>query len=182
MTRQTLVLVLAGLSVAHSALAVTPQASDQQVLERLSTDWMTAVENKDQRALEAILASNYVLQMPGDSESQYTRRGEWITNALDKDWSDFHYENVVARVDGNHATVSSRLYFRIAPIPFAFDAGVVDTWEKRGTDWQVTTRYLGQSNVQQRIAFVFGVLSALVIAGAIYTIMKLVRRARRRAA
>lgn len=174
------VLLIAGLSVANPARAQAPQAADEQVLKRLSIDWMNAIERKDRQTLETLLASDYVLQMAGDRESQYTHRGEWIKNAMGKDWSDFRYENFRIRVDGNHATVSSMLHFRIAPIPFSIATGVVDTWERRGASWQVTTRYLGTSDLEQRITFILGFLAAGLIAGVAHLIARLARRARKR--
>jgi hypothetical protein len=175
-------LLIAGLFVGYPALAAVPSSTDEQTLERLSVEWMEAIEKKDRKSLEAFLADNYVLQMPGDSDSQYTRRNEWIKNAINMDWSDFRYENVMAQVHGDHATVSSRLYFRVAPFPFELDSGVVDTWERHDGRWQVTTRYLGESNMQQRITFIFGVLAAGLAAGAAYAVAALVRWSRRRRA
>ena len=175
-------LMVAGLLASAPALAAVSPSTDAQTLERLSVEWMQAIEKKDRKTLEAFLADDYVLQMPGDTEAQYTRRSEWLTNAIDMDWTDFRYENMVAQVHGDHATVSSRLHFKVAPYPFEFDSGVVDTWERNDGRWQVTTRYLGQSKLQQRMAFVFGVLAAGLVAGAAYVVARLVRRSRRRAA
>jgi hypothetical protein len=81
-------------------------------------------------------------------------------------------------VHGDHATVSSRLHFKVPPYPFEFDSGVVDTWERNDGRWQVTTRYLGESKLQQRMAFIFGVLAAGLVAGAAYAVAKLARRSR----
>lgn len=175
------VLLIAGLSFTKPVWAQAPQATDEQVLKRLSIDWMNAIERKDKQTLEAILSSDYVLQMPGDLESQYTHRGEWIKNSINKDWSDFRYENFRIRVNGHHATVSSILHFRIAPIPFSIATPVVDTWERRGASWQVTTRYLGTSDLEKRIAFIFGLFAAGLIACVAYVIAKLARRAGKRA-
>ena len=171
--------LIAGLLVGHSALAAAPVSTDAQTLERLSVEWMTAIEKKDRKTLEAFLADDFVLQMPGDNASEFTHRSEWLTNAIDMDWKNFRYENVVAQVHGDHATVSSRLHFRVAPFPFDFDSGVVDLWERHDGRWQVTTRYLGESKVQQRIMFIFGVLAAGLVAGAAYAVDKLVGRSGR---
>jgi ketosteroid isomerase-like protein len=144
-----------------AAMAVPPaQAPDEQALLRLSADWMAAIERKDQAALESFLADDFVLQMPGDQESQRVHRAEWLKNAIGMDWSEFRYENMAARVHGDHAMVTSRLYFKVAPWPLHFDSAVVDTWERRGGQWQVTARYLGESELQTRIAFWFGVVAA----------------------
>jgi len=168
------------LLIAGPAAASSTANPDEALLERLSVQWMAALEKKDRRSLEAFLADDYVLQMPGDSASQYVRRDEWLKNAIDMDWTDFRYENVVARVHGDHATVSSRLYFKVAPNPFTFDSGVIDLWEKRDGRWQVTNRYLGESAMKGRLAFLLGLLVAGVAAGAAYLLARLPGRLRQR--
>jgi len=140
---------------------------------------MAAIERKDRKALESRLADDYVLQMPGDTETQYVRREEWLGNAISMDWTNFRYENVVAHVHGDHATVSSRLHFKVAPNPLTFDSGIVDVWEKRNGRWQVTTRYLGESELKQRMGFAFGALAAGLAAGLVYALAWLLRRLRR---
>jgi hypothetical protein len=96
------------------------------------------------------------------------------------DWSDFRYENMVVRMQGDSAIVTSKLRFRVSPIPFALDSGIVDTWERRDGRWRITRRYLGGSSVQQRIAFGLGLLSAIAIAGLALAIRWGVRRSQRR--
>jgi hypothetical protein len=138
-----------------------------------------AIERKDRAALNNLVASDFALQMPG--ERKVTPRDEWIANAVGMDWSKFRYENLVVRMHGDTATVSSKLHFRVAPIPFALDSGVVDSWERRDGRWQITRRYLGESKVQQRIAFGLGVLAAIGVAGLAYATRWILRRSRRRA-
>jgi hypothetical protein len=173
-------LLAAGLLASRSTEASAPRIADEKALALLSAELMTAVAKKDRNALEILVADDFILQIPGDTDAQLTRRAEWIANAVQMDWADFHHENLVARVHGNQATVSSRLHFRVAPYPFALDAGVVDTWERRGADWQITRRYLGQSNAQQRLAFIFGVLATALAAAVAYAVVRLTRRSRRR--
>lgn len=164
------------------ATASPSRTSDEDTLRRLSTEWMTAIERKDRPTLESLLADNYILQMPGDSELQYVHRAEWLDNAISMDWSNFRYENVVVNVHGNHATVSSRLFFKISPNPLTFDSAVLDTWERRGGKWQVTNRYLGESNLKQRFSFILGALAGVLAVVAAFLIARVSRWARRRAA
>lgn len=169
------------LLAAPSAGASVPQSVDEKAVAQLSAKLMAAVARKDREALEVLVADDFVLQIPGDTNARFTRRAEWITNAVQMDWAEFRHENLLAQVRGDQATVSSRLHFRVAPYPFALDAGVVDTWERRGSDWQITRRYLGQSDAQQRIAFFLGVLATGLAAAAAYVAMRLFKRLRRRA-
>jgi hypothetical protein len=94
------------------------------------------------------------------------------------DWSKFRYENITARVHGDHATVSSVLHFRISPFPFTFDSGVVDTWERREGRWQVTVRYLGASKLYERVAFLLGALATGIAVVATRLVARLLRRSR----
>lgn len=172
-------LLVAGILVAFPARTSTPTTSTEQTLALLSVELMKGVERKDRRALENLVASDFALRMPG--ESKVTRRADWIANAVGMRWSNFRYENLVVQVHGDSATVSSKLHFHVAPFPFALDSGVVDTWERRSGRWQIRGRYLGVSDVQQRIAFGLGVLAALGVIGVAYAIGRLLKRSRRRA-
>lgn len=168
-------LILASTTAASSSLA-----PDEKALEQLSVEWMTAIETKDRKALESFLADDFVLQMPGDNRSEYVHRAAWLENAISMDWSNFRHENLVARVHGDHATVSSRLFFKVAPNPLTFDSGVIDTWERRGGKWRVTTRYLGESQLKERISFTLGVLATGLALAAAFLVARISRRARRR--
>lgn len=163
-----------------SAFQLHGTVTDEVELERLSMAWMQAVENKDRPTLDALMAPDYSLQMPGVSKR--TTRDEWIANAIKKEWSSFRYEHLVARVDGDRATVTSRLYFKVAPIPVTLDAGIVDTWARRDGRWQVTGRYLGDSVIRKRVAFILGLLTAVLFAGAGFVLRRLVSRMRTGAA
>jgi len=171
-------LLLAAVLGVSRAEAAVPQTSPQRSLEILSVALMDAVERKDRAALNRLVASDFALQIPG--ESKITPRDEWIANAVAMDWFDFRYENMVVQTHGDSATVSSNLRFRVSPIPFALDSGVVDSWERRDGRWQITRRYLGESRVQQRIAFGLGVLASMGIAVTWFALRWGLRRARRR--
>jgi len=174
-------LLLASTLLASDAIASPNTTSDVEAIRQLSSQWMTAIEKKDRKSLEKILADNYVLQMPGDAADQYVHRAEWINNAINLDWTGFRYENLVVRVHGDHATVSSRLFFKVSPNPLTFDSGVLDTWERRNGEWRVTTRYLGESQLKERVSFVLGALAAALALGAAYLIARLSARAPKRA-
>lgn len=169
-------LLLAAALAPVAGWAATPSATDdERELRALSAQWMQAIASKDRPALERLMAPEYMLRGAGDPPADGVPRAEWIGNAVGKDWSDFAYDNMVVRVDGDHATVASKLRFRIAPIPFELDSGVVDTWARRDGRWRVTGRYLGESRFGARVEFVKGALAALLLVGA----FALVRRWRR---
>lgn len=149
---------------------------DAGALRAASLAWMQAIQAKDRAALEAILAPEFELVVPGDAAP--TSREEWLRNAIARDWSGFRYESLVPRIDGDRATVHSRLHFRVAPIPFELDAGIVDTWVRRDGRWQVSARYLGESRATQRVAFAAGVAAGLLACGAWVLLRRLRRRTR----
>ena len=117
------------LAVVLCAVPVWASETENQALQRLSLEWMKAIAQKDEPALQALLAPEFSLTGAGDATQ--VPRAEWIANAVTKNWSGFRYENFDVRVSGEHATVNSRLFFRVVPIPFELDSGVINTWEKR---------------------------------------------------
>lgn len=170
-----------------ATLLVTPiparanASVDEADLKRLSVEWMQALESKDTTALESVLANDFVLQMPGDRVSDFVARGDWLQNATGRDWSRFRYENLRVHLSGDHADVTSRLYFHVSPIPIELDSGVVDRWERRDGRWQVSRRYLGQSNAGDRIKLSVGFVAALLLAAVAFAVARLIGRRRRRA-
>ena len=155
-----------------------PVESEVTTLTQLSSEWMSAIERKDRGALEQILASDFTLQIPGDEQSEIVARDDWVANAIEMDWSGFRYDNVDVTVRGDTAIVTSRLSFKVAPIPIALDSGIVDVWQKRDGRWQVTKRFLGASQVRQRLAFFAGALATLFLGLIAYAIIRLRRRSR----
>lgn len=174
LTGRKWLLALAAILACSTCLAVPAAPQDGDELKRLSTAWMQAVADKNEPGLQAMLAPEYALMMAGDGDD--TLRDEWISNAIKMDWRGFRYEDLRVRVDGDHATTRSRLYFRVAPIPFELHAGVVDTWVRRDGRWQVTGRYLGQSNLQNGIRVIVGFVASLVLVLAWWAVRRLVRR------
>ena len=172
----TCVILLAALLGPATGLAA--RASDDAELRALSVDWMQAIADKDRPALERMLAPEFKLRGAGDPPADAVSRAEWIDNAIGKDWSAFEYENVDIHVDGDRATMSSLLRFRIKPIPFELDSGVVDTWVRRNGQWQVSGRYLGESQFRGRVEFVKGVLATLALVAAFVFVRRWRRRAR----
>jgi ketosteroid isomerase-like protein len=162
-----------------SASASDRPVPDEQQLIQLSYEWMSAIERKDRPALERIVARDFVLQKPGDPPAQAVRREEWITNAIGMDWSGFRYENPEIIIHGDRATVTARLHFSVSSMPVALDSTVVDLWQKRDGRWQVTNRYLGESAMQLRIAFVAGILATVITGLIVYFAVRMVRRRRR---
>lgn len=167
-------LAFAVLLAANTCMAVPAVPGDAEALKRLSSAWMQAVTDKDEPSLQAMMAPEYALMTAGLDDD--TLRDEWIANAINMDWRGFRDEGMRVRVGGDHATIRSRIYFRVSPFPFELDAGVVDTWVRRDGRWQITGRYLGQSNLQDRLRVIAGFLASLVLMIAWWGVRRLVRR------
>jgi hypothetical protein len=165
------------IGAAEGRAAEAPEVAE---LERLSVEWMQAMERKDEAALRALMAPEYVLSSPGVQEEVLLE--EWIGNAIGMTWSQPRFESLRVRVSGDHAVVSSRFYFHVSPIPWGLDSGLIDTWERRDGRWLVTGRYLGQSDTQDRIHAIVGFCCALLLWAAWAAWGRLSRRRKRRAA
>ena len=164
--------------VVSPSLAAAPVSADARAqadaLRAASQAWMRAIEAKDRATLESFLAPEFELVAPGEAPT--TPREEWLHNAVARDWSGFRYEALMPRVHGDHATVHSRLYFHLAPVPLELDAGIVDTWVRRDGRWNVTGRYLGDS----KAAYRFGVVAGFALGLAAWALWALAARLRRR--
>lgn len=75
-----------------------------------------------------------------------------------------------------HATTRTPIFFRVTPFAFELEAGVVDTWARRDGCWQATGRYLGQSNLQDRLRAIAGFVASLVLVLAWWGVRRLVHR------
>lgn len=165
-----------GRAAAGEVLAA--DAPDEQRLRELTVEWMTAVANKDTRRLEQIMAADYTLEMPGALER--VTRSEWLRNAVERRWRSFRYENVRVAIEGTQAVVTSRLYFKVSPIPATLDSGVVDVWVKRNDRWQIKTRYLATSDFFTRLTFAAGVIATAVLLGVAAILLRVLRKRRLR--
>jgi hypothetical protein len=77
---------------------------------------------------------------------------------------------------GDGAIVTSRLHFRVSPMPFDLDSDIVDVWHRTGRGWQLHRRYLGQSNRQRQMSFAAGLVVGLLLIGLVLGVRRLLRR------
>lgn len=110
----------------------------EQELIALSTQWMEALERKDQATLERFLADEYYISEPGDLTK--VERSEWLKNALEMDWSNLRFENFKVDLYGDTAVVTALLDFKVTTksgIPIRTNSQATDIWVKRNGQWQV---------------------------------------------
>jgi ketosteroid isomerase-like protein len=169
-----LLVVLVSTSARADNGVLSAARSDEQRLRELTVEWMAAVARKDTRRLEEIMAPDYTLEMPGALER--VGRSEWVRNAIGRQWGNFRYDNVSVGVEGTQAIVTSRLYFKVSPIPVTLDSGIVDVWVKRNDQWRIKTRYLAASDFFTKVTFAAGVLANVLLFGTAAVLFRLLRQ------
>ena len=83
----------------------------EQELINLSTQWMEALERKDQATLEQFLAEEFYISAPGDIAK--VERSEWLENALEMDWRNLRFNNFKVDLYGDTAVVTALLDFKV---------------------------------------------------------------------
>ena len=173
-------LLLANVFVSHAQETSGQQTNAaEQELITLSTQWMEALERKDQAALERFLADDFFITAPGDIEK--TDRIEWLKNARELGWGSLKYHNFRVNIYGDTAVVTALLDFKFAgsagglKIPIN-NAEVTDIWVRRNGQWQVAARHLGSSSLGGWIRVILGFVAGLGLCFIIWLLLKLRRR------
>jgi len=119
-------------------------AKDQeQILTKLSNDWMTATMNKDENILNQIVAPEFTLGGT-DFENPSIPRMLWMKNTMENLQIDtVKYIQLKVNVIDDVAIVQSVFYWSVAfkGGPMTEDTvNLVDTWLQREKGWQVVSR------------------------------------------
>ena len=115
-----------------------------ELFTRLERDWMRAVQEKDQTALEAMLAPEFALRTSDDPEDMQPR-AEWVQHVLtDRGVHSFSQRAMAIRAFMGVAVVSFVLTEQISVEGKnrSNDYFVIDLWEARHDKWKVCARYL----------------------------------------
>ncbi len=127
------------ISTASSQSAI----DEEQVLTKLSNDWMTATMNRDGSVLDKIVAPEFTLGGT-DFENPSIPRMLWMKNTMENLKIDsVKYIQMKANVIEDIAIVQSIFYWSVAFMggPATADTvNLVDTWMKREQGWQVVSR------------------------------------------
>ena len=151
-------------------------ASEQELVS-LSTEWMVALERKDQAALERFLTEEFFISAPGDLNE--VGRGEWLKNALEMDWQNLRFNNIKVGVYGETAVVTALLDFKVTTksgIPISTNAQTTDIWVKRNGQWQVAARHLGKYSIEGYFKLAAGFIAGLVLCLMVWLLLKIKRR------
>jgi ketosteroid isomerase-like protein len=112
----------------------------EQIIERLTTEWMTAVGNKDDASLNRIMADEFIAHLPDSGRA--INRSEWLRQARLMENAECDYKSTQVRNYGDYAIASGRLTCRgdIKGIGLEDDSIVTDTWVRRDNQWKVSLR------------------------------------------
>ena len=172
----SLLLISAFVLCAQEICGQQINASEQELVT-LSTQWMEALERKDQAALERFLADGFYISSVG--ELNKVSRSEWLKNALEMDWRNLRYQNFKVELYGDTAVVTSLLDFKVTTksgIPISTNTQVTDIWIKRNGQWQVAARHLGEYSISGYFRLIAGFIAGLGLCLVVWLLLRLKRR------
>ena len=79
----------------------------EQIIERLTNEWMAAVVNKDDATLNRLMADEFVAHVPVSGRS--LSRTEWLRQARLMESAECEYKSTQVRNYGEFAIASGRL-------------------------------------------------------------------------
>jgi hypothetical protein len=123
-----------------------PQALEQE-LTRLSDDWMRAVWDKNDAALNRLVADDFVLLSQGGS-SKVLRRPDWLRDVRLAGSGECSYSNVrVQSIGSDTAVVAAELACKgdFHGIGLEAKSLISDVWVKRDGAWKVVARIASTS-------------------------------------
>ncbi len=116
---------------------------NEQEIKKLSNNWMTATMNRDEKALNKIVASEFKLGGT-DFDNPALPREIWMKNTMENIKIDsINYIKMQVDIIDNVAIVQSIFYWSASfrDMPAKKDTlNLVDTWIKRNQVWQVVSR------------------------------------------
>ena len=119
------------------------KAIDEQEIKKLSNDWMIATKDRDEKALNKMVAPEYKLGGT-NPDNPVISRETWMKNTMENLKIDsINYLKIKVDVIDNVAIVQSTFYWSVSfrDMPAKKDTvNLVDTWMKRDKVWQVVSR------------------------------------------
>jgi ketosteroid isomerase-like protein len=122
-----------------------PQVLEQE-LARLSDDWMRAVWDKDDAALNRLMTDDFVLLSPGGSKKRQNRP-DWLRTARMAGSGECAYSNIHIQSFGDYAILAAELSCKgdFHGIGLEANSVVADVWVKRAGSWKVASRIASTS-------------------------------------
>ncbi len=119
--------------------------SVEQIVDRLTTEWMAAVGNKDDATLNRIMADEFIAHIPESGRA--INRSEWLRQARLMENAECEYKSTQVRSYGEYVLASGRLSCKgdIKGIGLEEDSVVSDVWVHRDNLWKVSTRVVAST-------------------------------------
>ena len=118
----------------------------EQELTRLSDEWMRAVWEKDDAALNRLMTDDFVLLTPGSSTKKQNRP-DWLTATRSAGTGECAYSNVFVQSMGDLAIMAAELTCKgdYHGIGLEANSVVSDVWVRREGRWRVASRIASTS-------------------------------------
>lgn len=112
-------------------------------IEKLANDWMVAAMKRDKKALDKIVAKEFILGGT-NLDNPEIPRALWMKYTMESLKIDsMNYSKTQVRIIDNTAIMQSTFYWSVAfeDMPVKKDTvNLIDTWLKRDGVWQVVNR------------------------------------------
>jgi ketosteroid isomerase-like protein len=146
--RPAILLSVVPLVAVPVAAQVNPPAQTlEQQLTQLSEDWMRAVWDKDDVAINRLMADEFVLFSPGAPISKRQTKPDWLRNARIAGSGECEYSNVHVQAIGEVAVMAAEMHCKgdFHGIGFEASSIVSDVWVKRDGMWKIAARIASTS-------------------------------------
>src|SRR5450432_2520587 len=130
---------------ATAQFAAKPVALEAELTKR-SEDWMRAVWDKNDGALNLLMADDFVLISPGGS-NKVQKRPDWLRNARMAGNGECVYSNIHVQSFGDYAIMAAELSCKgdFHGIGLEANSVVSDLWVRRDGSWRVASRVASTS-------------------------------------
>ncbi|HKN33028.1 MAG TPA: nuclear transport factor 2 family protein [Terriglobales bacterium] len=116
------------------------------LFSQMEADWLKAIHEQDQATLNRLLAEDFQIWTPAPPGEPIPRE-QWLQRAMAEKLDSFRIRQMAARAVNNSAVVVSFVLSETveqAGKAHTSDYFIVDLWQKKDENWQVTDRYSSQ--------------------------------------
>ena len=135
---------VAGLAQASRRIVTTTRLV--AIFSQNEDEWLRAIQQKDQATLQRLMSEDFQVWTPAPPGAPISRE-HWLQQAMAEKLDSFLIRQMAARAVNENVVVVSFVLSEIveqAGKAQANDYFIVDLWQKKGENWQVTDRYMSQ--------------------------------------
>lgn len=130
--------------------AAAAQSGGEQAVRKLERAWLDAYEQRDQKAMNEIVADDFLITFPDGSTQTKSQILESLKkpNGIQKTTVKFSTEDVRARVYGDTVILTGRVIselWRDGTSVSKEESRYTDTYVHRNNNWQVVASHLSNS-------------------------------------